>query len=105
MSNVRRDKVSVCVCDSSPASVNDRTIRGWLNRRYIHTVTKLHSHPDPLCSSSSSTPLPYLFSPASPQKPKQKDWHPPDGFILGLWTLILLVFFKTYGVKHLKHIF
>ncbi|KAI3374695.1 hypothetical protein L3Q82_021272 [Scortum barcoo] len=39
------------------------------------------------------------------QKPKQKDWHPPDGFILGLWTLILLVFFKTYGVKHLKHIF
>ncbi|KAL4608273.1 GPI-anchor transamidase isoform X2 [Arapaima gigas] len=39
------------------------------------------------------------------QKPKRKDWHPPDGFILGLWTLILLVFFKTYGVKHLKHIF
>lgn len=39
------------------------------------------------------------------QKPKQKDWHPPDGFILGLWTLILLVFFKVYGVKHLKHIF
>uniref|UniRef100_A0A665XDH6 GPI-anchor transamidase n=1 Tax=Echeneis naucrates TaxID=173247 RepID=A0A665XDH6_ECHNA len=39
------------------------------------------------------------------QKPKQKDWHPPDGFILGLWTLILLVFFQTYGVKHLKHIF
>ncbi|XP_076151358.1 GPI-anchor transamidase [Alosa pseudoharengus] len=39
------------------------------------------------------------------QKPKQKDWHPPDGFILGLWTLILLVFFKTYGIKHLKHIF
>uniref|UniRef100_A0A4W5JJG2 Phosphatidylinositol glycan anchor biosynthesis, class K n=1 Tax=Hucho hucho TaxID=62062 RepID=A0A4W5JJG2_9TELE len=39
------------------------------------------------------------------QKPKQRDWHPPDGFILGLWTLILLVFFKTYGVKHLKHIF
>ncbi|XP_062849019.1 GPI-anchor transamidase isoform X1 [Trichomycterus rosablanca] len=39
------------------------------------------------------------------QKPKQKDWHPPDGFILGLWTLIILVFFKTYGIKHLKHIF
>uniref|UniRef100_A0A8C4IU62 GPI-anchor transamidase n=1 Tax=Dicentrarchus labrax TaxID=13489 RepID=A0A8C4IU62_DICLA len=39
------------------------------------------------------------------QKPKQKDWHPPDGFILGLWTLILLVFFKLYGMKHLKHIF
>ncbi|XP_068605159.1 GPI-anchor transamidase [Brachionichthys hirsutus] len=39
------------------------------------------------------------------QNPKQKDWHPPDGFILGLWTLILLVFFKTYGMKHLKHIF
>ncbi|XP_060940231.1 GPI-anchor transamidase [Limanda limanda] len=39
------------------------------------------------------------------QKAKQKDWHPPDGFILGLWTLILLVFFKTYGMKHLKHIF
>ncbi|XP_012670843.1 GPI-anchor transamidase [Clupea harengus] len=39
------------------------------------------------------------------QKPKQKDWHPPDGFILGLWTLILLIFFKTYGIKHLKHIF
>uniref|UniRef100_A0A7N8XZP7 GPI-anchor transamidase n=1 Tax=Mastacembelus armatus TaxID=205130 RepID=A0A7N8XZP7_9TELE len=39
------------------------------------------------------------------QKPKQKDWHPPDGFILGLWTLILLVFFKSYGIKHLKHIF
>uniref|UniRef100_A0A3B4F4L5 GPI-anchor transamidase n=1 Tax=Pundamilia nyererei TaxID=303518 RepID=A0A3B4F4L5_9CICH len=43
--------------------------------------------------------------PQSPYKPKQKDWHPPDGFILGLWTLILLVFFKTYGIKHLKHIF
>lgn len=41
----------------------------------------------------------------SSQKPKQKNWHPPDGFILGLWTLILLVFFKTYGIKHLKHIF
>nr|XP_015210618.1 PREDICTED: GPI-anchor transamidase [Lepisosteus oculatus] len=39
------------------------------------------------------------------QKPRQKEWHPPDGFILGLWTLILLVFFKTYGIKHLKHIF
>ncbi|XP_077370699.1 GPI-anchor transamidase isoform X1 [Festucalex cinctus] len=39
------------------------------------------------------------------QKPKPKDWHPPDGFILGLWTLILLVFFKTYGMQHLKHIF
>uniref|UniRef100_A0A674P9B7 GPI-anchor transamidase n=1 Tax=Takifugu rubripes TaxID=31033 RepID=A0A674P9B7_TAKRU len=39
------------------------------------------------------------------QKPNQKDWHPPDGFILGLWTLILLVFFKTYGMKQLKHIF
>ncbi|XP_061587925.1 GPI-anchor transamidase [Cololabis saira] len=39
------------------------------------------------------------------QKPKQRDWHPPDGFILGLWSLILLVFFKTYGMKHLKHIF
>ncbi|XP_072129448.1 GPI-anchor transamidase isoform X2 [Mobula birostris] len=39
------------------------------------------------------------------QKPKRKDWHPPDGFILGLWTLILLVFFKSYGLKHLKHIF
>ncbi|XP_034038490.1 GPI-anchor transamidase [Thalassophryne amazonica] len=39
------------------------------------------------------------------QKPKQKDWHPPDGFILGLWTLILLVFFQTYGIKHLKHVF
>ncbi|XP_048395150.1 GPI-anchor transamidase [Stegostoma tigrinum] len=39
------------------------------------------------------------------QKPKQKDWHPPDGFILGLWMLILLVFFKSYGLKHLKHVF
>ncbi|XP_048845389.1 GPI-anchor transamidase [Brienomyrus brachyistius] len=39
------------------------------------------------------------------QKPKQRDWHPPDGFILGLWTLIILIFFKTYGIKHLKHIF
>ncbi|GCC37889.1 hypothetical protein chiPu_0016397 [Chiloscyllium punctatum] len=39
------------------------------------------------------------------QKPKQTDWHPPDGFILGLWTLILLVFFKSYGLKHLKHVF
>lgn len=49
--------------------------------------------------------LPYLPHPPAIQKPKQKDWHPPDGFILGLWTLILLVFFKTYGIKHLKHIF
>ncbi|XP_028667021.1 GPI-anchor transamidase [Erpetoichthys calabaricus] len=39
------------------------------------------------------------------QKPKQKDWHPPDGFILGLWTLIILIFFQTYGIKHLKHVF
>lgn len=52
----------------------------------------------------SSLPLPSSSS-SSAQKPKQKDWHPPDGFILGLWTLILLVFFKTYGIKHLKHIF
>lgn len=39
------------------------------------------------------------------QKPKQKDWHPPGGFILGLWALILMVFFKTYGIKHMKFIF
>uniref|UniRef100_A0A663E2N7 GPI-anchor transamidase n=1 Tax=Aquila chrysaetos chrysaetos TaxID=223781 RepID=A0A663E2N7_AQUCH len=39
------------------------------------------------------------------QKPKQKDWHPPGGFILGLWALIIMVFFKTYGIKHMKHIF
>ncbi|KAK2540241.1 Pigk [Columba guinea] len=39
------------------------------------------------------------------QKPKQKDWHPPGGFILGLWALIIMVFFKTYGIKHMKHVF
>ncbi|XP_078501371.1 GPI-anchor transamidase [Lissotriton helveticus] len=39
------------------------------------------------------------------QKPKQKDWHPPSGFILGLWTLIIMIFFKTYGIKHMKHVF
>ncbi|XP_006989572.1 GPI-anchor transamidase [Peromyscus maniculatus bairdii] len=39
------------------------------------------------------------------QKPKPKDWHPPGGFILGLWALILMVFFKTYGIKHMKFIF
>uniref|UniRef100_A0A8C2YM87 GPI-anchor transamidase n=1 Tax=Chinchilla lanigera TaxID=34839 RepID=A0A8C2YM87_CHILA len=39
------------------------------------------------------------------QKPKLKDWHPPGGFILGLWALILMVFFKTYGIKHMKFIF
>lgn len=39
------------------------------------------------------------------QKPKQKDWHPPGGFILGLWALIIIVFFKTYGIKHMKHVF
>uniref|UniRef100_A0A6I8RZ84 GPI-anchor transamidase n=1 Tax=Xenopus tropicalis TaxID=8364 RepID=A0A6I8RZ84_XENTR len=39
------------------------------------------------------------------QKPKQKEWHPPGGFILGLWTLILMIFFKTYGLKHMKHVF
>ncbi|XP_053549312.1 GPI-anchor transamidase [Bombina bombina] len=39
------------------------------------------------------------------QKPKPKEWHPPGGFILGLWALILLVFFKTYGMKHMKHVF
>ncbi|KAM4021640.1 LOW QUALITY PROTEIN: GPI-anchor transamidase [Anomaloglossus baeobatrachus] len=39
------------------------------------------------------------------QKPKAKEWHPPGGFILGLWALILLVFFKTYGLKHMKHVF
>uniref|UniRef100_A0A4W6FVI9 GPI-anchor transamidase n=1 Tax=Lates calcarifer TaxID=8187 RepID=A0A4W6FVI9_LATCA len=70
-----------------------KTISGGLNRRNIHTITNLQSSP------LSSPPHP------SSQKPKQKDWHPPDGFILGLWTLILLVFFKTYGIKHLKHIF
>ncbi|TWW73574.1 GPI-anchor transamidase [Takifugu flavidus] len=49
-------------------------------------------------------PLPLTIG-NSRVKPNQKDWHPPDGFILGLWTLILLVFFKTYGMKQLKHIF
>ncbi|KAM4642682.1 GPI-anchor transamidase [Discoglossus pictus] len=39
------------------------------------------------------------------QKPKPKEWHPPGGFILGLWALILLVFFKAYGLKHMKHVF
>lgn len=39
------------------------------------------------------------------QKPKLKDWHPPGGFILGLWALIIMVFFKTYGIKHMKFIF
>ncbi|KAM3914674.1 GPI-anchor transamidase [Leptodactylus fuscus] len=39
------------------------------------------------------------------QKPKAKEWHPPGGFILGLWALILLVFFKTYAMKHMKHVF
>ncbi|EGV93587.1 GPI-anchor transamidase [Cricetulus griseus] len=39
------------------------------------------------------------------QKPKPKDWHPPGGFILGLWSLIVMVFFKTYGIKHMKFIF
>uniref|UniRef100_G3VQR1 GPI-anchor transamidase n=2 Tax=Sarcophilus harrisii TaxID=9305 RepID=G3VQR1_SARHA len=39
------------------------------------------------------------------QKPKQKEWHPPGGFILGLWALILMVFFKTYGIKHMKYVF
>ncbi|KAM4655361.1 GPI-anchor transamidase isoform 2-T2 [Amazona ochrocephala] len=39
------------------------------------------------------------------QKPKQKDWHPPGGFILGLWALIIIVFFKAYGIKHMKHVF
>lgn len=29
------------------------------------------------------------------QKPKLKDWHPPGGFILGLWALIIMVFFKN----------
>uniref|UniRef100_A0A8C5R439 GPI-anchor transamidase n=1 Tax=Leptobrachium leishanense TaxID=445787 RepID=A0A8C5R439_9ANUR len=38
------------------------------------------------------------------QKPKPTEWHPPSGFILGLWALILLVFFKTYGLKHMKHV-
>ncbi|XP_070324000.1 GPI-anchor transamidase isoform X2 [Odocoileus virginianus] len=44
-----------------------------------------------------------LMSPAL--KPKLKDWHPPGGFILGLWALIIMVFFKTYGIKHMKFIF
>nr|KAF6500791.1 hypothetical protein HJG59_007842 [Molossus molossus] len=39
------------------------------------------------------------------QRPKLKDWHPPGGFILGLWALIIMVFFKTYGFKHMKFIF
>ncbi|XP_005083688.1 GPI-anchor transamidase [Mesocricetus auratus] len=39
------------------------------------------------------------------QKPKPKDWHPPGGFILGLWALIVMIFFKTYGIKHMKFIF
>jgi phosphatidylinositol glycan class K len=39
------------------------------------------------------------------QKPKPRDWHPPGGFILGLWALIIMVFFKTYGIKHMKFIF
>uniref|UniRef100_A0A8C9WVT1 GPI-anchor transamidase n=1 Tax=Sander lucioperca TaxID=283035 RepID=A0A8C9WVT1_SANLU len=67
-------------------------------QKNIHTTANLQFPPLHLSSF-----LPYLTP--YPQKPKQKDWHPPDGFILGLWTLILLVFFKTYGIKHLKHIF
>ncbi|KAF2984398.1 hypothetical protein EK904_003342, partial [Melospiza melodia maxima] len=42
-------------------------------------------------------------NPKAKNKPKQKDWHPPGGFILGLWALIIMVFFKTYGIKHMKH--
>lgn len=39
-----------------------------------------------------------------PQKLKRKDYRPPGGFILGLWALIM-VFSKTYGIKHMKFIF
>lgn len=75
-----------------------------------YTLFLIYSlHLPPHLSASFSIPtslhLTSSHSQFSSQKPKQRDWHPPDGFILGLWTLILLVFFQTYGIKHLKHIF
>lgn len=87
------------------ACVNDRTISRFLRSRNTHTIPNLQFSPTPAPPHPHPpTTLPPP-PPTFPQKPKQKDWHPPDGFILGLWTLILLVFFKTYGMKHLKHIF
>ncbi|XP_067109568.1 GPI-anchor transamidase [Osmerus mordax] len=63
-------------------------------KKYAEPQTESHAYVDQL-------PVAEIIH----QKPRLRDWHPPDGFILGLWTLILLVFFKTYGIKHLKHIF
>uniref|UniRef100_S4R4H0 GPI-anchor transamidase n=1 Tax=Petromyzon marinus TaxID=7757 RepID=S4R4H0_PETMA len=36
---------------------------------------------------------------------KRREWHPPNAFILSFWALVLLVFFKAYGAKHLPFIF
>uniref|UniRef100_H3CB48 Phosphatidylinositol glycan anchor biosynthesis, class K n=1 Tax=Tetraodon nigroviridis TaxID=99883 RepID=H3CB48_TETNG len=127
------DLVTLCVhslkCVSTPGHRTDLFLRSpgsvlitdfFGSVRKVELTTDTVNLPDPvqqlssfLLSSSSVNEDLQIFSysdqlPLSEiihQKPNQKDWHPPDGFILGLWTLILLVFFKTYGMKQLKHIF
>uniref|UniRef100_A0A3Q2TLD5 GPI-anchor transamidase n=1 Tax=Fundulus heteroclitus TaxID=8078 RepID=A0A3Q2TLD5_FUNHE len=105
----QRDPASVLITDFfgsvRKVEITTETVNLTDPIKFIHTITKLHPHPDPPLLLFLLHPPSSPLLPVSPQKPKQKDWHPPDGFILGLWTLILMVFFQTYGVKHLKHIF
>ncbi|CAL8343279.1 unnamed protein product [Merluccius merluccius] len=101
----RRDPGSVLITDFfgsvRKVEITMETIN--LTHPMEHVQEKLLSEDQQRESQSYVDQLP--VSGIIHQKPKQRDWHPPDGFILGLWTLILMVFFKTYGIKHLKHIF
>uniref|UniRef100_A0A8C6WQ40 GPI-anchor transamidase n=1 Tax=Neogobius melanostomus TaxID=47308 RepID=A0A8C6WQ40_9GOBI len=107
-------------CVSTPGHRTDLFLRdpgSVLITDFFGSVRKVELTTDAINLTEPITPVedqekePYSYVDQLPvseiihQKPKQKDWHPPDGFILGLWTLIILVFFRTYGVKHLKHIF
>ncbi|XP_043942779.1 GPI-anchor transamidase [Protopterus annectens] len=99
----------------NPGSVLITDFFGSVRKVEITTETlKLHAVSEDkslrsLNKEISSEPLKYMeqlpVAEIIHQKPKPKEWHPPSGFILGMWSLILLVFFKTYGIKHMKHIF
>ncbi|KAM9324903.1 GPI-anchor transamidase [Gastrophryne carolinensis] len=100
----QRDPQSVLITDFfgsvrkveiTEKSVTLKPFSGSKEKRYTS------DHSMELVTYASQLPVSEIIH----QKPKPKEWHPPGGFILGLWALILLIFFKTYGLKHMKHVF
>nr|KAF6507205.1 phosphatidylinositol glycan anchor biosynthesis class K [Rousettus aegyptiacus] len=95
------------------------TSRFWFNYRHVANTLSVYrsvkrlgipdSYKEDWMDEEIMEPLKYAeqlpVAQIIHQKPKPKDWHPPGGFILGLWALIIMVFFKTYGIKHMKFIF